>query len=59
MTERIGAFPTPQASRWTRDQRVHVTRRQLSYRGWPGLPPFHSLSVTDWDSVTDDWHGRV
>jgi hypothetical protein len=28
-----------QASQWERDPRVQVIRRQLNYRGWPGLPP--------------------
>jgi hypothetical protein len=28
-----------QASRWERDSRVHVVRRQLTYRGWPASPP--------------------
>jgi hypothetical protein len=37
--------PTPtaandaQASQWSRDPRVEVTRRQLNYRDWPNLPP--------------------
>jgi uncharacterized LabA/DUF88 family protein len=28
-----------QASRWTRDRRVQVIRRQLNYRNWPNQPP--------------------
>jgi hypothetical protein len=28
-----------QASQWSRDARVHLVRRQLNYRGWPGVPP--------------------
>jgi hypothetical protein len=28
-----------QASQWSRDPRVEVTRRQLNYRNWPNLPP--------------------
>jgi len=124
----VTASNDAQASRWERDQRVHVIRRQLNYRGWPDLPPqekgidvaiavdmmhldfsgqydalvlfsgdtdllpaleaivdlrlshvevacwagfkplrfpgstpprpwYHSLSMNDWDNVTDDWQG--
>jgi hypothetical protein len=35
----VTASNDAQASRWTRDHRVHIIRRQLSYRGWPDLPP--------------------
>jgi hypothetical protein len=28
-----------QANWWMRDRRVQVIRRQLNYRGWPGVPP--------------------
>jgi NYN domain len=126
----VTASNDAQASRWTRDTRVQVIRRQLNYRSWPGQPPqekgidvaiavdlmhlafrrqydalvlfssdtdllpaletivslrlghvevacwagfkplrfpgsnpprpwCHSLSKADWNTVTDDWEGRV
>jgi uncharacterized LabA/DUF88 family protein len=126
----VTASNDAQASQWTRDSRVHMTRRQLNYRGWPGTSPqekgidvaiavdmmhlafrgqydafvlfssdtdllpaleaitslrlvhvevacwagfkplrfpgsnparpwCHSLTQADWDTVTDDWKGRV
>jgi hypothetical protein len=35
----VTASNDAQASHWTRDRRVHVVRRQLNYRAWPGQPP--------------------
>jgi hypothetical protein len=37
--QRIPAAANAQAASWTRDRRVHVTRRQLNYRNWPDQPP--------------------
>jgi len=36
---RVAASNDAQAAQWTRDPRVHMTRRMLNYRGWPASPP--------------------